>query len=557
MYNLTAKNETIEQVFQHRAYLIPDYQRRYTWDKTQCQRLMDDLFDVYDGHSEHHFLGCLVIAKNNEGIPRWEVIDGQQRLTTLSLVIKALFNIGALGLQTKRENPILARMLKTEDDEGNLAELRLKSEVWDRDKQNYEEVLLDKTITAPGNAFHSNYQSIYGELKEKLAISAGGDGLGKFIKMLRNSVFLMPIECESLDSALNIFQTLNDRGMPLGDSDIFKARMYKHTDAERRKQFVTDWNELVECEKIIKNFVERLFRIRMHILRAEAGETGKERELRTFFRESGELENPDKLVRNLKKYRAIFFDDWGADAPDINIWWCILDTMPNLYWQYPLFVFLHKYAPEYDASQNEPFSLPKEKTQEFIALMKDTARYLFIKGVATNSVNTIKDYIFRVCSAIAHGEDYAAIYRNNADGNLDIFRQKLKIGDYGRYQKGLVLTNSALLCASPEEAEGYSKLLMTEKPHIEHILPKKWSHYDGWDSETHAECIGKLGNLIPFERRLNIRASNEFFARKQREYAMSESAEVRGLRKIPKWMPEELNNRHNEVIARLLEFFQY
>ena len=136
MPQLTAETKTIQEIFQ-REYVIPAYQRRYSWDKDQCQQLMDDLLLFYDENtetSEQYFLGCLVIAKENN---RWAVIDGQQRLTTLSLAIKAIFN-------RSQENRGLELMLKKWDSvKGEvLDELRLTSEVLDEDKENFKQVLL-------------------------------------------------------------------------------------------------------------------------------------------------------------------------------------------------------------------------------------------------------------------------------------------------------------------------------------------------------------------------------------------------------------------------------
>ena len=550
MPRLTAETKTIQEIFQ-REYVIPAYQRRYSWDKDQCQQLMDDLLLFYDENtetSEQYFLGCLVIAKEND---RWAVIDGQQRLTTLSLAIKAIFN-------KTRENRGVERMLKKVDPISDeiADELRLVSEVWGGDKENFRRVLLgDKNhqLGSQGNKFSENLELIENALNTHSAINSGGDGLSKFIKMLQSRVVLLPIECDSTDGALRIFRTLNDRGLPLNDSDIFKASMYaKLVNKEDKDWFVDSWNELGEGDNSdFGDFVERLFRIHMHVLRAEAKIIGKEGALRDYFDDSHErLAEPRKVIARLQKYQAIF-GNWGT--ADLNIWWHILATTPNIYWQYPLFVFLDKHGEHKDGV----FSLTEEKTEEFIALMKDTARYFFIKGVATNSVNTIKDTTFSVCKAIAHDENYADLYSRNAKDDIGSFRLKLEYGSYGRYQKGLVLTNSALCMSSPDDATGYSNILLQEKYNIEHILPRRWSNYDGWNSETYAQCIGKLGNLIPFERRLNIRASNEFFARKQKEYKNSALAEVRGLCNISQWMPEELDKRHNEVISRLLEFFQY
>lgn len=176
--------------------------------------------------------------------------------------------------------------------------------------------------------------------------------------------------------------------------------------------------------------------------------------------------------------------------------------------------------------------------------------------MATNSINSVKDTVYKVCAAIAKGEDYAELYHKNADANLGTFLERMNTREYGRYKKSLVLTSSALLLQEEADIKSYATLLLNGKYHIEHILPQKWNDYDGWDDQTHERDIDKLGNLIPFERRLNIRASNEFFSRKQKEYKKSSLAEVKGLCDTQKWTPETLAERHEKVLNRLREFFQ-
>ena len=286
-------------------------------------------------------------------------------------------------------------------------------------------------------------------------------------------------------------------------------------------------------------------------MRAHSGDIGKEKALRSYFETGGHFDSPLTLIGRLQKYHAIF-GDWGTHS--VNMWRSVLNTTPNEYWQYPLFVFLDKHG---HCNEDGLFSLPKEKTEEFVKLLRNTARYFFIKGVATNSISSVKDTVYKVCVAIAKDGNYAELYRKNAESSLDLFLERLDSGDYGRYQRALVLTSSAQhLLREGADIKDYTALLLSGGYHIEHILPKRWNDYDGWNDQTHERDIDKLGNLIPFERRLNIRASNEFFSRKQKDYEQSSLAEVKGLCDIQKWTPETLAERHEKVLTRLREFFQ-
>lgn len=564
MVQLTGTPQSIRHIFHQREYVIPTYQRRYSWGNAHCQDLISDLASFYNEKNEddRYFMGCIVIARQGAKGP-WEVVDGQQRLTTLSLLAKALF-------MKDTDNRALESILKKEDKNTRKItdELRLVSEVWAGDKENFQDVLLADDIKPVSkkrlleNRFLANFLCIQQALMdEKIPLS--GHELQNFMSVLLDDVDLLPIECESRERALQIFQKLNDRGMLLTDADMFKAELYRQTPVGgEQNQFVKDWNGLSEkfivaggARKAVKDdFVQDLFRIDMHVLRASVNDVSKEKALRSYFlsTQKQRLGNPDKVMARLQKYRAIFYE-WPK-AARIQVWWSILSTNPNEYWRYPLFVFLDKHGL---CDKSGLFSLPEEKTKEFVALLENTARYFFIKGVATNSVNSIKDTVFKVCAAIAKDENYAELYRKNAEGNLGDFLKRLGAGEYGRYQKSLVLTNSALyVLQEGADIKGYATLLLNGEYHIEHILPQQWNDYDGWNDQTHERDIDKLGNLIPFEQRLNIRASNEFFSRKRKEYKKSSLAEVKGLRDTQKWTPETLAERHEKVLNRLREFFQ-
>lgn len=553
--NLTAKPEHLGKIFQD-EYIIPVYQRRYTWGKDECQQLVDDLTMFFDSGQAEYFLGCIVVTRNENNQGRCEVIDGQQRLTTLSLLIKALFD-------RDRSNTMLERFLKKVNPmTGNVIdELRIASEVWGEDKESLKTVILgDKDTLPKKNRFRANFEHIAEAIQDAPWIQSPEEFV-KFGTKLQKNVLFLPIECESRDGALDIFRKLNDRGMALDDADIFKANLYENAEESARGQFIKDWDSLGANTK--DGFVERLFRIHMHVLLSQRdGKASKEPELRSFFGERTGLLNGKSgadVVNHIRKYRAIF-TDWDGGAV-INIWWGVLAEFPNVWWHYPLFVFLNKHG-NWNAGEGV-FSLPEDKRDEFISLLRETARYCFIKGVVTNSVDKIKQTIFKVCHAIETGaDDYVSVYRENAEGDARRLCEKLNAGEYGKYWKGLVLIHSALHPTQKESdnnRQGYADLLGNERGYtFEHILPRKRDHYVHWDKDKHEDDLGKLGNLVPFEGYLNKKASNESFTFKKGKYEDSKLAEVRKLAaEVAEWTPEQLQKRHKEVIDRLLDFFKY
>ena len=556
MANLTAETKSVKEIFQ-REYLIPEYQRPYSWEKDKCEQLVDDVASFHEEAKEsQYFLGCMVITKSREEHQedKWLVIDGQQRLTTLLLLIKALHKQAgtyvALEECYKKKDPKTGAFGK---------DLRLISEVIESDKEQLVAVLLDQATSK--SRFSLNFEQIINMLngKRMSAITSTSAALEKFIKTLLERVVLLPIECDVEESALTIFDTLNNRGTPLTDADIFKAALYRKLQPEQKEHFVNDWKGLMtdhmnDSQEQNGDTIVDLFRIYMHVLRAKGKDTTKETALRAYFHKNHRLDIPFDVIDRLKKYKAV--DSWES-SPAITIWWCILDhTYPNIFWKYPLYVFLDKYG-DYN---NDRFMLAEQKEEEFVSLIESTARYCFIKGVVTNTVNSIKDTIFKVCAAIAHEENYENYYRENSVDDIGELERKLEDNkqDFGRYRNGLILINSSLHASleNDDHRQNYSVFLMKASSiTIEHILPLKWNHYDGWNEHTYKEDIGKLGNLIPLEWKLNISASNEFFSRKKKEYMKSCIAEVRALYELDNWSRKSLRQRDEDVRKRLKQFF--
>ena len=98
---------------------------------------------------------------------------------------------------------------------------------------------------------------------------------------------------------------------------------------------------------------------------------------------------------------------------------------------------------------------------------------------------------------------------------------------------------------------------LIETHHIEHILPKKWNNYDGWNEETWSNDLNSLGNLIPLEYRLNINAKNEFFNRKKDYYRDSKVQDALDLLSLNDWNPSILHQIQDEKEKRLESFFTF
>ncbi|WP_145928690.1 DUF262 domain-containing protein, partial [Termitidicoccus mucosus] len=219
-------------------FLIPDYQRPYAWEEDECQTLWDDIFtfafpdnDVNAfNKNDEYFLGAIVTYKNDNH--QSEVIDGQQRLTTILLLLRAFYD--KFGYMKDNASQDMRKYISTciwmTDEFGNadMANLKIDSEVATDDEK--EEFLSLLKHGLPVKTAHSKYAKNYRFFEEKINsfIAKYPSYLPFLPARILNNCILLPIEADSQDTALRIFSTLNDRGLPLADADIFKAQFYKY-----------------------------------------------------------------------------------------------------------------------------------------------------------------------------------------------------------------------------------------------------------------------------------------------------------------------------------------
>ena len=230
---INAKPETVESFLGHYEYVIPDYQRPYSWGKDECIRLWDDLTTYYEEKDEGeintspYFLGNVVIY-NEKG--KRVVVDGQQRLITLNLLVRALFTqcqtFTILEKMLYKKDPLTDEVIKDPD-----YQIRIEHNVLGENEQ--------KKLTNAflGKDYESNYQNNYLILKKEIEeyfLDFTAKQKESFILTFIRKIVLLPIECTNIESALTIFETVNNRGMDLSDSDIFKSKLYKNAEEEKK-----------------------------------------------------------------------------------------------------------------------------------------------------------------------------------------------------------------------------------------------------------------------------------------------------------------------------------
>jgi len=290
MIDLSISQKTVANVFKDlktNQFIIPAYQRPYKWDEEKCETLWNDIEEFFNSLKEgkkddYYFLGTIVTFV--DGNYNKQVIDGQQRLTSLLLMLRAFYSkLEAMSIKAeldkeveelkRRINPIIwSEINEITQDVKDFTKLHILSEVaTDESKKIFHEILITGKVESHGknsNLYYKNYK-FFQEQCDKFA-KANPLNWKDFCMAILNKCVLLPIDCPRQDTALRIFSTLNDRGMPLEDSDIFKAEIYKNfRTPEEQKSFIDDWQDFsAVCEKANMT-TDGVFRIYMHILRAK------------------------------------------------------------------------------------------------------------------------------------------------------------------------------------------------------------------------------------------------------------------------------------------------
>ena len=533
---LKAEEKSILALFtgDKNQYVIPPYQRPYSWNVEQCTILLDDLKKAFEEEqTSGYFLGNIVIASSKEDKNRLEVIDGQQRLTTLTLLIKALLSLDEEN--KKLENSIWELNRRT----GERQEQRLNTNVFqDRDSQFLKDVLnlgLNSDsckVLKTDNQFKKNICYFYEKLKEM-----DEDTLFDFSDFLLDDVSILPIQTQGDDkeiareNALKIFETINNRGMELSDSDIFKAKLFSMALSETESdKFVERWKTLDEECINIRYTIDGIFRFYTHIIRAEKGMIKSEIGLREFYRQEYSpfnskakkyndiLDDLFSIIDSIKFFKRIIRE--SSENTELTKWFQLIELYTN---QYPLnTLFVYFYAN----------GLKSDK--KLVDFTKDLVKYIYYQGATAK----IKFPLFEINSLIVKKELIKFNHPLNVNENdFDYF---------GQLKKGFALLS---LYLDPKQKAIYPY-------YINRIINSRDKNNlnDSWATYDYTDYVDTIGNMLVLDKNIS---RDVILINKLVHIKDSKILETRSLsNKLKNWSYEEYYERNSLLKKRLKYFFE-
>ena len=522
MSKLNIDQQTIYQLFSDKKsdFLIPDYQRPYAWGDTECQTLWDDIFafafpdddcDKFKKDDEY-FLGSIVTYKNNG---KQEIIDGQQRLTTLMLLLRAFYT-KFLNMQDKNSISIrnsIAKCIWKADEFDNLIEDELKIDSQVSTDDDKEEFLYILRLGDAQKSFKSRYANVFRFFQAKIE-----DFIGRYpaycaylpARIMYNCI-LLPIEAETQDTALRIFSTLNDRGLPLSDSDIFKAQFYKIFTAKGEKDsFIEKWKDLESlCDKIFHPIsgtpMDELFTRYMYYERAKMEIKSSTTEaLRKFYERDGyALLKKDGVFENLITL-AYFWNDVANQnnerfSEEILRKLFVLNYAPNGMWTYFVSVYFMHNKDKEDMLDDA----------SFITFLDRITAFIWTYAVTNPGVNALRTPVYaEMVNAV---NDIPVVF---SEYRFDLATVRNVMANFG-YYNARPITKAMLTWWAYSMSD--QPLYSIETPlEIEHIYARNRDEKE--HSLTDARNVELLGNKALLEKRINIRASDYRFEDKKSFY---------------------------------------
>jgi hypothetical protein len=555
---LEAHDKLIREIFEGSyQFEIPDYQRPYAWTTEQTTELFDDLYSAMldarvSGASSQYFLGSIVLIKEDRD-PKSLVVDGQQRLTTLTILL------AVLRVLMPKSAPFLTKYLYKEGNPewGELNEYRLKAREEDADFfRTYiqEQGGLERLISSTEKLKDSRqrYRENATLLLKKAAALSPVD-LNALWKFLANECSLVVISTPDLEAAYRIFSVLNNRGLDLAPIDIIKAQvlgLIRTTAGDIKSRiYAKGWSSIEST--LGRDAFGDLFG---HIRTIYTKQKQRATLIKEFQEHVTEYKTPIDLIdRVIKPYAEVWDFIRGAnfeatehaETATINEYLSWLNRVDFKDWVPPALVYFNRFRQK-----------PKLLAEFFRSLERLTYFLLVTKAGINERIETYAALTREIEPETFKGDISELTKLTLTDIQKSKFISALDgdiYCDLPKARMALVLRLESLVRAPGVQLQNAVSL--------EHVLPQTPPDGSDWlewfpDENQRETWMHRLANLVPLDRNKNSSASNYDFDKKKNVYfrgngTASPFVLTQEVRSAEKWTPEFLIDRQKRLVGIL------
>lgn len=555
---------SIEEAFRECFYIVPDYQREYVWTDKEVHQLLEDINEQIDANSTNqYFIGMVLVSPASEK-NQFEVIDGQQRLTTFFLMLCALKHLfkgepqrqtvsGLISTSYTDNNGETRTSLKLEPRYENASEVMAKLVDLDSDPQTVRSGIQAAGIASFGSLDNlvNAYATLYTYLKDNYDDITK---LKKYWGYLANNVVFIQISTD-VSSALKIFETINERGVGLNPMDLLKNLLFTNVHHGQFTRLKDEWKKITKPlekgkEKPLRFL--RYFLMANYIIKNKRSDyVVREDEIYDWFvnkdnaalcdYENKPFEFVQKVIRNVEHYLA-FSNGQGNDGkPSLA-----MDNLKRLAGG----AFSLHYVLLLAAA-----NLPKALFDHFVAQLESFLFYYIFTKTPTkdlernfslwaDELRTIAGITDPTKQRVSLNSFVADHFEKNMAAKVTELSDALKRFSLFTMQQYRTRYLLARLTQHVDMAFSGLKLSGSLEPYttleIEHILPNTPTPelLASWTIENpgakYDDYKNKLGNLTLLEKPINIVASNNYYSAKQAEYRKSNNYLTRSLVELTK-----------------------
>ncbi len=552
MKQLVASEEPLVKIFSSDYdFVIPDYQRPYSWGTEQALQLVDDLEDALErAPDEPYFLGSIVLVKDKAQAAA-DVIDGQQRLTTLTILLAVLRDLTTTeGLAAE-----LGRMIL---EPGNIVQAlaaRPRLALRARDRQFF------RTYVQSGDGLPSllGLSKQSAETDAQQAVLANAKALHgrlsawteqrrlQLVQLLGNRTFLVVVSTPDLTSAHRIFSVMNSRGLDLSPADIFKSNVIGAlAGTGASDDYATRWEDAEE--DLGRDAFADVF---LHIRMIFAQERAKRELLKEFPEQVLNKYLPDRakefvddvVVPYAQAYEAIRDANYAAaqGADKVNLWFKRLNQLDNNDWRPVAMWALHEH-------RDDPAWL-----HDFLGRLERLAASMLLRRTyATPRANRYAQLLQELAAGQGTGAPSLELSATEKQETRDRLAGEVYL--VTKVRKYVLLRLDEMLANNPGVT--YDHALIT----VEHVLPQHPSKGSVWlqdfTDDERERWTHRLANLVLLNRAKNSEAQNYDFSKKKDKYftgrnGVSAFALTTQVLAQQEWTPSVLQARQQRLLATL------
>ncbi len=561
---------SIKQLFQN-FYLIPDYQREFIWGDKEVTQLLEDIYDEFsDSSDSEYFLGSIVVCTKKES-HTVEVIDGQQRLITISLLLN---NLRRLYKKAGESYNIIENLLFSETITASGATISSsmvdilyegKEVLYDLYKEEDDTKIDPKIVEGyPGKTIFDAHKNIVFFLDYNFNIKEKLPALKKFVGYFLNKVKIIQIETPGIGNALKIFETINERGISLDQVDLLKNLLFRQIDRKAFLKLNKEWNKF---KKLI------------------GGEKKKEKPLR-FLRYFIMANYP--IEKNKKGDRIVREDDiyqWFVNHErQCNYKTDSLGFVRKVHENAGFYINLlrNRYYTQANSNLENIFRLVgsgfkqhfilflsgKHLEEElFSHLLRQLETLLFYYNITKEPPRDIEKRFASWAEEIRlikNKKDLNDFISSRIKGDIanrtkpyETNFMNLRVTSMQKYKLRYVLSKIAQYVDTQRLGDTLDISIsnyLKRSIHIEHILPQNpttelLSEFSDGNKTEYNEYMQKLGNLTLLERPINTSIRRDFFSKKCKEYSKSIFYLTKSIVNLDSVGKDTSINRINEDLA--------